>query len=62
MSEAEYRSPDLDLVGAEHVRRYRETGGEVGYELERGHRTPPHHHGTSQWEPQDVCLDLRPPR
>lgn len=26
-----YQAPDLTLVGAEHIRRYRETGGEVGY-------------------------------
>ena len=26
-----YRAPDLALVGAEHIRRYQETGGEVGY-------------------------------
>jgi deazaflavin-dependent oxidoreductase (nitroreductase family) len=32
MSEPEYKRPDLDLVGVEHVRRYRETGGEVGYD------------------------------
>ncbi|MFC5754459.1 nitroreductase family deazaflavin-dependent oxidoreductase [Actinomadura rugatobispora] len=33
MSEKEpgYQAPDLNLVGAEHIRRYRETGGEVGY-------------------------------
>lgn len=31
MSEPDYRRPDLDLVGEEHVRRYRETDGEVGY-------------------------------
>jgi deazaflavin-dependent oxidoreductase (nitroreductase family) len=31
MSEANYKSPDLDLVGAEHVKRYHETDGEVGY-------------------------------
>ena len=31
MSEPGYTAPDLALVGAEHVRRYRETGGEVGY-------------------------------
>lgn len=33
MSEREpgYTAPDLGLVGAEHVRRYQETGGEVGY-------------------------------
>jgi deazaflavin-dependent oxidoreductase (nitroreductase family) len=31
MSESEYRAPDLTLVGDEHIRRYRETGGEVGY-------------------------------
>jgi deazaflavin-dependent oxidoreductase (nitroreductase family) len=31
LSEHEYRSPDLDLLGAEHVRRYQETDGEVGY-------------------------------
>lgn len=29
--EAAYSAPDLALVGAEHVRRYRETGGAVGY-------------------------------
>jgi deazaflavin-dependent oxidoreductase (nitroreductase family) len=29
--EAAYHKPDLALVGAEHVRRYRETGGEVGH-------------------------------
>jgi deazaflavin-dependent oxidoreductase (nitroreductase family) len=27
-----YRAPDLSLVGEEHIRRYRETGGDVGYE------------------------------
>lgn len=32
MSEPEYTPPaDLSLVGDEHVRRYEETGGEVGY-------------------------------
>jgi deazaflavin-dependent oxidoreductase (nitroreductase family) len=31
VSEGNYQSPDLALVGAEHVRRYRETDGEVGY-------------------------------
>jgi deazaflavin-dependent oxidoreductase (nitroreductase family) len=30
-TEPEYRPPDLSLVGEEHVRRYRATGGEVGY-------------------------------
>jgi deazaflavin-dependent oxidoreductase (nitroreductase family) len=30
-SEAGYQPPDLALVGAEHIRRYQETGGEVGY-------------------------------
>jgi deazaflavin-dependent oxidoreductase (nitroreductase family) len=28
---AEYVQPDLSLVGDEHVRRYKETDGEVGY-------------------------------
>jgi deazaflavin-dependent oxidoreductase (nitroreductase family) len=28
----DYRAPDYSLLGDEHVRRYRETGGEVGYE------------------------------
>ncbi|MFC5747754.1 nitroreductase family deazaflavin-dependent oxidoreductase [Actinomadura rugatobispora] len=32
MTEAGYQKPDLDLVGAAHVKRYRETDGEVGYE------------------------------
>ncbi|MFJ3779728.1 nitroreductase family deazaflavin-dependent oxidoreductase [Streptomyces sp. NPDC090075] len=27
----EYEQPDLTLLGADHVKRYRETGGEVGY-------------------------------
>lgn len=31
MTQPEYRAPDISLVGEEHVRRYRETGGEVGY-------------------------------
>jgi deazaflavin-dependent oxidoreductase (nitroreductase family) len=31
MSEPGYTSPDLNLLGEEHIRRYRETGGEVGY-------------------------------
>ena len=31
MSEPEYRPSDLTLLGEEHVRRYKETGGEVGY-------------------------------
>lgn len=30
MSEENYQSPDLALVGPEHVRRYQETDGEVG--------------------------------
>lgn len=31
MSDATYRPPDVTLLGAEHVRRYQETDGEVGY-------------------------------
>ena len=31
MTEPDYRPPDLSLIGEEHVRRYRETNGEVGY-------------------------------
>jgi deazaflavin-dependent oxidoreductase (nitroreductase family) len=31
MSEPGYQAPDLALLGPEHVRRYQETGGEVGY-------------------------------
>ena len=31
MTEPAYTSPDLSLVGDEHVRRYEETDGEVGY-------------------------------
>jgi deazaflavin-dependent oxidoreductase (nitroreductase family) len=31
MTEPGYTSPDLTLLGAEHVQRYQETGGEVGY-------------------------------
>jgi deazaflavin-dependent oxidoreductase (nitroreductase family) len=31
MSDASYQPPDISLLGEEHVRRYRETDGEVGY-------------------------------
>ena len=31
MTEPAYTQPDLSLVGDEHVRRYEETDGEVGY-------------------------------
>jgi deazaflavin-dependent oxidoreductase (nitroreductase family) len=31
LSEADYQSPDLTLLGGEHVRRYQETDGDVGY-------------------------------
>jgi deazaflavin-dependent oxidoreductase (nitroreductase family) len=31
VAEDQYQAPDLALVGPEHVRRYRETDGEVGY-------------------------------
>ena len=31
MTEPAYTAPDLSLVGDEHVRRYEETDGEVGY-------------------------------
>lgn len=31
MTEAGYTPPDLTLLGEEHVRRYQETDGEVGY-------------------------------
>jgi deazaflavin-dependent oxidoreductase (nitroreductase family) len=31
MSEEGYHAPNLELVGPEHVRRYTETNGEVGY-------------------------------
>jgi len=30
-SEPTYRAPDISLLGAEHIKRYRETDGEVGY-------------------------------
>ena len=31
MSESNYKQPDLLLLGDDHVRAYRESGGEVGY-------------------------------
>ena len=31
MNEPGYKAPDLSLLGEEHVRRYQETNGEVGY-------------------------------
>jgi deazaflavin-dependent oxidoreductase (nitroreductase family) len=30
-NEPGYRAPDITLLGEEHIRRYRETDGEVGY-------------------------------
>jgi deazaflavin-dependent oxidoreductase (nitroreductase family) len=30
-NEPGYRAPDISLLGEEHIRRYRETDGEVGY-------------------------------
>ena len=30
-NEPGYEAPDISLVGEEHIRRYRETDGEVGY-------------------------------
>lgn len=31
MAQPKYQAPDLTLTGADHIRRYRETDGEVGY-------------------------------
>ncbi len=31
MSDAPYQQPDITLLGEEHVKRYQETDGEVGY-------------------------------
>src|ERR1700760_888419 len=31
MTQPKYSSPDLTLIGADHIRRYRETDGEEGY-------------------------------
>ncbi|HET9078058.1 MAG TPA: nitroreductase family deazaflavin-dependent oxidoreductase [Acidimicrobiales bacterium] len=31
MSEPTYRPPNVSLLGEEHIRRYRQTGGEEGY-------------------------------
>jgi deazaflavin-dependent oxidoreductase (nitroreductase family) len=31
LSEDDYEAPDLQLLGEEHVRRYQETDGDVGY-------------------------------
>jgi deazaflavin-dependent oxidoreductase (nitroreductase family) len=30
-NESGYQAPDLALLGAEHIERYQETGGEIGY-------------------------------
>lgn len=32
MADKEYQAPDVTLLGEDHVRAYRETDGEVGYE------------------------------
>jgi len=31
MPESDYAQPDLTLIGEDHIRAYRESGGEVGY-------------------------------
>jgi deazaflavin-dependent oxidoreductase (nitroreductase family) len=31
VSEANYQQPDLTLLGEDHIRAYRESGGQVGY-------------------------------
>lgn len=31
MAQPKYQSPDLTLIGADHIRRYLDTDGEVGY-------------------------------
>ncbi len=31
MPEQDYSQPDLTLIGEDHIRAYRDTGGEVGY-------------------------------
>ncbi len=31
MSDSTYQPPDITLLGAEHVERYKETNGEIGY-------------------------------
>jgi deazaflavin-dependent oxidoreductase (nitroreductase family) len=31
VSEANYKQPDLTLLGEDHIRAYRESGGQVGY-------------------------------
>jgi deazaflavin-dependent oxidoreductase (nitroreductase family) len=31
VSEPDYQQPDLSLTGEDHIRRYRETNGDVGY-------------------------------
>lgn len=31
MGEPKYQTPDLTLIGADHIRRYRETDGDVGF-------------------------------
>jgi deazaflavin-dependent oxidoreductase (nitroreductase family) len=37
MTEPGYQKPDLALLGAEHVARYQETDGEIGYEWNGAH-------------------------
>ena len=32
MTDNDYKAPDLTLLGEDHIRAYRETDGEVGYE------------------------------
>ncbi|KPM50961.1 nitroreductase [Frankia sp. R43] len=56
MSSPGYQAPDLALVGAEHVRRYRETGGEVGYEWNGVHTLLLTTTGRSSGQPRTNAL------
>ncbi len=56
MNEPNYTPPDISLVGDEHVRRYRETDGEVGHEWNGVHALLLTTTGRRSREPRTAAL------
>ena len=54
-----YKAPDLVLVGESHIKAYRETDGEVGYEWNGVNDAAAHHHRRQVRGAEDLGADLR---
>ena len=62
MSTPDYSQPDLNLLGPEHVRRYQETDGAVGYLWNGVPITAAHHDGPEKRATSHDPAHLRPRR